>query len=485
MNSNPLGNTPLHRAAPSAADTICAPATALGGALCIVRVSGHNAIGAVSRIFRPASGGDFRDISANHATFGTIVRPADGTVVDEVVATPYAAPHSYTGDDSAEISCHGSPYIVDAIMRLLADAGCRMARPGEFTERAFLAGKMDLSQAEAVADVIAARSEAYSRIAMHQLRGGLRSELTQIHESLLALRSMMELELDFSDHDDLPFEQHSQLIGRAGEIRQRLSRLASSFSSASAIKSGIAVAIVGQPNVGKSTLMNALLGEERAIVSSQPGTTRDTIEEPLSISGIDFRIIDTAGLRDTADEIERQGIERAKAAREKAREILWLVSPERPTLSGSMQREATATDAKTIIVINKADTASPLQIEKIEQTLRDEAGEMGIESAPVVAISAKQKTGLDRLEKLMREACGADAALSSGETVIVSKRHYDALTRAVGHMDCAIRGLEEDKPVELVSLDVRAVDYDLMDIGGQTTPEEVLQNVFSHFCVGK
>lgn len=290
-------------------DTICAPATASGGALCVVRVAGPEAITVADKVFTPRHGEALRGRAGYTLVFGD-VRRSDGSLVDEVVVSVFRAPHSYTGEDSVEISCHGSAYIVSELMTRLVEAGCRMARPGEFTERAFLNGKMDLSQAEAVADVIASTSRAAHQVAMSQMRGGFSRELTALRDRLLHFASLMELELDFSDHEDLEFADRSELLALAEEIEGVIGKLASSYRAGNVIKNGVPVAIVGETNAGKSTLLNALLGEERAIVSEMHGTTRDVIEDTVTLDGVMFRFIDTAGLRQTTDVVENMGIGR-------------------------------------------------------------------------------------------------------------------------------------------------------------------------------
>ena len=302
-------------------DTICALSTAIGGALGVVRVSGPETTGALSHVFSKS----IQDAQPNTIHYGHIIQGAD--IIDEVMVSIFRSPHSYTGEDAAEISCHGSRYIINRILELLVQNGCRMALPGEFTQRAYLNGKMDLSQAEAVADLIASTNHATHHLAMSQLRGGISTELSRLREHLLRLTSLLELELDFSDHEDLEFADRGELLELATTIERHICRLAQSFETGNALKNGIPVAIVGAPNVGKSTLLNALLGEERAIVSDIQGTTRDAIEDTINLGGITFRFIDTAGIRHTSDTIEQMGIERSIAAAHRARIILLMTEP--------------------------------------------------------------------------------------------------------------------------------------------------------------
>ena len=461
-------------------DTICAIATAYGGALGIIRMSGKDAISIASKIFVPHNGDDFNNIKRNHATFGNIVH--NGQVIDEVVATPYYAPHSYTGENSVEISCHGSRYILSRIIQLLIAQGCRLAKPGEYTERAFLNGKMDLSQAEAVADVIAANSEKYNRIAINQLRGGFRKIIDQMHAQILDLRSLLELELDFSDHEDLEFAQRPQLLQMAYNIKNTMDELASSFSSGNTIKNGIPVAIIGNPNVGKSTLMNAILNENRAIVSNVPGTTRDTIEEKIYIDGIEFRLIDTAGIRETKDEIENLGISRTMDAIKKAQTIICLVNAEKPQIELPAKSDE---NAKIIIAINKIDLIQDKEkLNEISMDLSSMAKkQLGI-LPKTIFISAKNNIGIEQLKETLVEEQHLECTNAS-DTIIVNKRHYEALSQASKYMDNVIAGISNNQSAEIVSLDLRQVDYCLTEINGATTPQSILNNIFSKFCVGK
>jgi len=453
-----------------AVDTICAVATAPGGALGIVRVSGSQALAAVSAIFSK----DLRQETARTLHHGFIREPA-GDIVDEVVVSIMRAPHSYTGDDSAEITCHGSAYILSRILTLLCDNGCRTALPGEYTMRAYLNGKLDLSQAEAVADVIAASNAATHRVAMSQLRGGISTELGQLREQLLRLTSLLELELDFSDHEDLVFADRTELLDLARQIDSRVSRLAHSFETGQALKHGIPVAIVGQTNVGKSTLLNRLLHDDRAIVSAVHGTTRDTIEDVVNLHGVAFRFIDTAGLRDTSDVVEQIGIQRTHQAIERARIVVWLTD-QRPTPLEISEMQELCEGKEMIVVQNKVDTASDYDRQPW--------------TCPMYFISAKHDIGIAALEEAIFAAAHLSSFLSesSGEEplIISNARHYEVLLRAQSHLAAVMSSIQAGLSGDLIAEDLRAVLNTLAEITGtQITPQETLSNIFSHFCVGK
>ena len=446
-------------------ETICALATAPGGALGIIRVSGSQSLEILSRVFTK----DLSKAQPNTIHYGHI--KADKEVVDEVLVSVFRAPHSYTGEDSAEISCHGSRYILNKVLELLIQHGCRMANPGEFTQRAFLNGKMDLSQAEAVADLIASSNKATHQIALSQLRGNFSSELARLREKLLRLTSLLELELDFSDHEDLEFADRSELLAIAEDIDARVSRLAHSFETGQALKQGIPVAIVGKTNVGKSTLLNRLLHEERAIVSDIHGTTRDTIEDTIDINGVTFRFIDTAGIRQTNDTIEQIGIERTYAAIEKAQVIIWMI--EENTKPEDIQDLLQQTKGKeTIVVCNKVDKMnSDTFVPPI---------------TPLLYISAKTGFNIDQLEAKLFEAAKIPE-LSDHDIIVTSARQYDTLLRAHQNLDRVLSGLQTGLSGDLISEDLRLVLDDLADITGEgrIMTNEVLGNIFSHFCVGK
>lgn len=425
-------------------DTICAPATATGGAIGIIRVSGPDAFSAVSRLCSVCCD----KVVANTVHYTHIVN-AEGEVIDEVMVSVFRTPHSYTGEDTVEISCHGSLYILNKVLELLVQNGCRMAAPGEFTQRAYLNGKMDLSQAEAVADLIASTNQATHKIAMSQLRGHFSSRLAQLREQLLKLTSLLELELDFSDHEDLEFADRSELKELTQTIHQHITRLADSFHAGNAIKEGVPVAIIGAPNVGKSTLLNALVGEERAIVSDIQGTTRDAIEDIIQLGGITFRFIDTAGIRHTEDQIELMGIDRSIAAAQRALIIIMMTEPGKP------YPDIPVRDDQTVIRIEN----------KTEQ------------------FQAKFGVGLDQLRE---QLINAAPKTTDADVIVTNARHYDALVRANEHLQRVIDGLEMQLSGDLLSEDLRLTLDTLAEItGGQITPNEVLGNIFKHFCVGK
>lgn len=430
--------------------TIAAIATAPGGAIGIIRVSGTEAIDIVNSVFSK----DILDAKGYSIHYGQIVqKTSDNTsrIIDDVLISVFRSPHSYTGEDAIEISCHGSRYILETILSLLVDKGCLMAQPGEFTQRAFLNGKMDLTQAEAVADLIASSNASQHRIAINQMRGGITSRLHELRDKLLHLTSLLELELDFSDHEELEFADRSELEDVAHSIEQEITKLLASFSAGNAIKNGIPVAIIGAPNVGKSTLLNALLGDDRAIVSDIQGTTRDLIEDTITINGLLFRFIDTAGIRHTDDTIENLGIERSLKAAERARIIILMRDdehdyPELPT----------------------SDLQSPVII-RIHN-----------KSANFQAING---IGIDELKQKL-----VYSAPTNDDAVVVNQRHKEALTMALSDIQRAIAALRQGLSGDLVSEDLRLCIQHLADIlGGEgtiTTPE-VLSNIFKHFCVGK
>ena len=402
---------------------------------------------------------------ANTIHYGHIIdktsnlKPQTSNLVDEAMVSVFKSPKSYTGEDSVEISCHGSAYILNKVLEMLVQNGCRMARPGEYTMRAYLNGKMDLSQAEAVADLIASTNKATHQMAISQLRGGISTELGRLREQLLKLTSLLELELDFSDHEDLEFADRSELQELAQRIDTHITRLADSFHAGNALKNGIPVAIVGAPNVGKSTLLNALLGEERAIVSDIQGTTRDAIEDTIQLGGITFRFIDTAGIRHTDDTIETLGIERSIAAAQRARIILLMTQP------GTPYPDIPVRDDQTVIHIeNKTEV-----------------------------FQAKFGVGIDQL---CRQLIDAAPKLPDNDVIVTNARHYDALTRAHEHLERVLDGLQQKDsslftlhsslPPDLVAEDLRLTLDTLAEItGGQITPNEVLGNIFKNFCVGK
>lgn len=450
-------------------DTICAVATPAGGALAIIRVSGNRAIEIVSEEFSK----NLLLAKGNTLHYGTIGRKE---AIDDVLVSVFRTPHSYTGEDSVEISCHGSKYIVQQILHLLVKKGCRMANPGEYTQRAYLNGKLDLSQAEAVADLIASTNRATHQIAMSQLRGSFSSELSLLRENLLKLTSLLELELDFSDHEDLEFADRSELTEIAKEIDKKINHLANSFEIGQALKQGIPVAIVGKTNVGKSTLLNRLLHEERAIVSDIHGTTRDTIEDTIDLQGVSFRFIDTAGIRQTADAIEKIGIERTYASIQKARIVIWVID-EQPTPEELQDMLESTKDKSLIITQNKIDKEEK---ENLSFNLSAQTNKYSI-----ISISAKHNINIDKLEEAIFKAADIPT-ISESDVIVTNTRHYEALTRSSQALSRVLDGLKMGLSGDLLSEDLRDVLSILSEItGGEITTNEVLGNIFKHFCIGK
>ena len=466
-------------------NTICAIATAPGGAIGIIRISGPKAINIADRIFRPV--GSTLSLSERKAytlAFGNIVN-ANNDVVDEVLVSIFRAPHSYTGENSVEISCHGSAYVLQQVMLLLTENGCVPAGPGEFTQRAFLNGKMDLSQAEAVADLISSTNKATHDMAMSQLKGHFSNELADLRAHLLKLTSLLELELDFSDHEELEFADRSELYTLANDIHKRLLSLARSFEVGNALKNGIPVAIVGNTNVGKSTLLNHLLHEEKAIVSDVHGTTRDFIEDTTIINGIQFRFVDTAGIRDTDDVVENIGIERTYQKMQEAKIVLWLIDKQ-PSDSEIEDIKTRVAGKKLIIVRNKMDlTNSSLNNSSSAQPTIQNSN-FNIQNSSSVDISAKYGTNISKLEQLIVEAANIPQ-LSESDIVITSVRHYSALLHADESLQRVIDSMNLGLSGDLLAEDLRMVIDYLAEITGEEriTPQETLQNIFTHFCVGK
>ena len=455
----------------------------------MIRMSGPDAIGYASRIFTPRGSAPLEQRRTHTVVFGDI--STDGKeVLDEALLTIMRAPHSYTGEESVEISCHASSYITQQVLLALLDMGVRQAAPGEFTMRAFLNGKMDLSRAEAVADLIASTSRASHRLAMNQLKGGFSNELGKLRDKLLKLTTLMELELDFSE-EDVTFADRSELQALCNEVEEVISRLADSFSIGNAVKNGIPVAIVGETNTGKSTLLNSLLREERAIVSDISGTTRDTIEGTMSINGVMFRFIDTAGVRETSDVVERMGIERTLEQLKKATIAIWMIDPmnEASQIEELAKRLLPICKGKRLaVMVNKCDVADPFTLSKVMEwgaRMVQKHGD-GVEWEPgdLWAVSARLGTNMQKLDEfLVRSA--AMPAMAEGDVVVTNARHYEALTRALANIREVSRGLAAGLPGDLVSEPLRATIGNLSEIVGEVTNDEVLGNIFANFCIGK
>ena len=473
--------------------TICAVSTASGGAIGVVRVSGPQAISITEHIFRAVNGKPLSERKSSSLTFGHIVDEND-KVVDEVLVSLFRAPHSYTGEDATEISCHGSSYILQRVVQLLLAAGCEAAAPGEFTQRAFLNGKMDLSQAEAVADVIASTTAASHQVAMSQMRGDFSKQLGALREQLVHLTSLLELELDFSDHEDLEFANRSALDAIAAQIESVTQRLADSFATGNVLKNGLPVAIVGSTNSGKSTLLNALLHDDRAIVSDVHGTTRDVIEDTFTLGGTLFRFIDTAGLRSTEDVVEQMGIARSRQKLEEAKIVLFVVD----ATQVASQMEALGTEIleamngrPLVVLFNKAD----LLEEKVMNNLLAQplthwisGVSLSSQQEPQIvklSISAKEGLGLDTLTDTL-VGLAQENTTSAGDIIVTNARHYAALTAALADIRRVRQGLSTHLSGDFVAQDLRECLFHLAEItGGAVTTDEVLGTIFKNFCVGK
>lgn len=458
-------------------DTIVALASPAGaGAIAVIRVSGAQALEITSPIFKSVSGKVLSEQKTHTIHLGHIM---DGErTIDEVLVSLFKGTNSYTGEPTVEISCHGSNYIQQEIIQLLLRSGCRAAQAGEFTLRSFINGKMDLSQAEAVADLIASDNEASHQIAMQQMRGGFSNEIAQLRQELLNFASLIELELDFSE-EDVEFADRSQFKELIARITKVLKRLIDSFATGNVIKNGIPVAIVGEPNVGKSTLLNALLNEERAIVSDIAGTTRDTIEDELSIGGIGFRFIDTAGIRETVDVIEGLGIKKTFEKIKQAQVVILLFS--------ANEFLANAESFKTEIEkIKNKFPLKPLVIvaNKVDQVSESDSKEINNQIPNLHLLSAKENKGVDELKTKLLEFVNT-GALRNDETIVTNSRHYDALLKALEEIEKVQYGLDTDLSGDLMAIDIREALYHFGEITGQVTNDELLGNIFANFCIGK
>lgn len=454
-------------------ETIAALSTGRGGAIALIRVSGPRAVAVCERIFRGKNGRQLADCQGYTLHFGTIAAP-DGELVDEVMVSLFRAPHSYTGEDLVEIGCHASPYIVRRMLHLLAEAGAGAAAPGEFTLRAFLNGKMDLARAEAVADLIAADSRAAHTLALGQMRGGYSDEIRALRAELVDLAALLELELDFGE-EEVEFADRGRLAGLMERLAGRIDTLKASYGRGNVLKNGLPAAIVGAPNVGKSTLLNALLREDRAMVSDIPGTTRDAIEDAVTIDGVKFRFIDTAGIRATDDRLEAMGIERTYRQMERAAIVLYVASAQESV--DAILARTQGLDRRAVIILNKIDE---------NPAWRELVGELEHGSElPVIPLSAKTGENLEKLTGHLLAAVGERPA--GEETIVTNARHYQALTEAAEALARARTALEDSLPGDLLAEDLRAVIHAVGTITaeGMITPEEVLQSIFGKFCIGK
>ncbi len=466
-------------------DSIVALATPSGaGAIAIIRVSGQNAIHIGASVFKSIKNKDLTQQKSHTLHLGHIID--NGKTLDEVLISIFKGPNSYTGENTIEISCHGSTYIQQQIIQLLLRKGCRMANAGEFTLRAFLNGKLDLSQAEAVADLISSDNEASHQIAMQQMRGGFSNEIAKLREELLNFASLIELELDFAE-EDVEFADRTQFHELLNRIEFVLKRLIDSFAVGNVIKNGIPVAIVGEPNVGKSTLLNALLNEERAIVSDIAGTTRDTIEDELVINGIGFRFIDTAGIRETKDVVENIGIQKTFEKIEQAQVVLYLVDGVELMVDGALdkllvvlnQTQNQYPQKPIVIIINKKDLIS----EKITLAIHEKLTTNN-QQPTTLFISAKNKIGIDELKNTLISFVNT-GALRNNETIVTNTRHYDSLLKALEEIQKVKFGLESNLSSDLMALDIKEALYHFGLITGQVTNDELLGNIFANFCIGK
>ena len=466
-------------------ECICALATPAGGAIGIIRLSGSEAIRFTDKVFVSVSGKQLSAAKPNTLHYGEI-KDKDGHTIDDVLVSVFRAPHSYTGEDSTEISCHGSRYILQQVLQRLIEVGCRQAEAGEYTRRAYMNGKMDLSQAEAVADLIASTNKATHQMALSQLKGHFSSELTLLREKLLKMTSLLELELDFSDHEELEFADRSELRALAAEIEKKITTLAHSFETGNALKQGVPVAIVGKTNVGKSTLLNRLLHEEKAIVSNIHGTTRDVIEDTTLIDGITFRFIDTAGIRKTDDVVENIGIERTYQKMEEAKIVIWLLDAQ-PTEAEIEDMKEKNLGKKLLMVFNKIDEISfdKAVLSSDENSQPSSSISLSDENVSILNISARTGENVLDLEQALVRAADIPE-ITENDVIVTSARHYEALLRADESLSRVLESMDMGMSGDIIAEDLKMVLEELGEItGGQISSQETLNNIFKHFCIGK
>ena len=466
-------------------ECICALATPAGGAIGIIRLSGSEAIRLTDKVFVSVSGKQLSAAKPNTLHYGEI-KDKDGHTIDDVLVSVFRAPHSYTGEDSTEISCHGSRYILQQVLQRLIEVGCRQAEPGEYTRRAYMNGKMDLSQAEAVADLIASTNKATHQMALSQLKGHFSSELTLLREKLLKMTSLLELELDFSDHEELEFADRSELRALAAEIEKKITTLAHSFETGNALKQGVPVAIVGKTNVGKSTLLNRLLHEEKAIVSNIHGTTRDVIEDTTLIDGITFRFIDTAGIRKTDDVVENIGIERTYQKMEEAKIVIWLLDA-LPTEAEIEDMKEKNQGKKLLMVFNKIDEISfdKAMLSSDENSQTSSSISLSDENVSILNISARTGENVSDLEQALVRAADIPE-ITENDVIVTSARHYEALLRADESLSRVLESMDMGMSGDIIAEDLKMVLEELGEItGGQISSQETLNNIFKHVCIGK
>ena len=466
-------------------ECICALATPAGGAIGIIRLSGSEAIRLTDKVFVSVSGKQLSAAKPNTLHYGEI-KDKDGHTIDDVLVSVFRAPHSYTGEDSTEISCHGSRYILQQVLQRLIEVGCRQAEPGEYTRRAYMNGKMDLSQAEAVADLIASTNKATHQMALSQLKGHFSSELTLLREKLLKMTSQLELELDFSDHEELEFADRSELRALAAEIEKKITTLAHSFETGNALKQGVPVAIVGKTNVGKSTLLNRLLHEEKAIVSNIHGTTRDVIEDTTLIDGITFRFIDTAGIRKTDDVVENIGIKRTYQKMEDAKIVIWLLDA-LPTEAEIEDMKEKNQGKKLLMVFNKIDEISfdKTVLSSDENCQTSSSVSLSGGNVSILNISARTGENVSDLEQALVRAADIPE-ITENDVIVTSARHYEALLRADESLSRVLESMDMGMSGDIIAEDLKMVLEELGEItGGQISSQETLNNIFKHFCIGK